>query len=261
MTIEEELHPPTAQVCFTWDQKAGDLPTTINGTGTAFYEQSGSGGWFLWAKVSAIVNKFYSVFPDPTVPTYDKIIVSLTTTQTSSLKAVSTNLKCALIYETGASALKTYNFQAAASGTATLVDTIASSFYTAITLTDAATTFAVSDDCKSVRINNNIMHKFGDNTFYADTLPTGVTILANPVFSADFSLLVTDTAIYYYSAKVGAVAGFYTLDRNDTFFETKKIWKAGKNYIVYSNKVVNVTLKGWKIQFNSIANSVSTKLA
>lgn len=99
--------------------------------------------------------------------------------------------------------------------------TVASSLYSGITIGASSNTFDISDDCKAIRINNIIIHKHTDGVSYVDTLPTGVSSLANPAFSADFSLLVTDSAVYTYTPKTGSANGLYTLSRNDSFYQTK----------------------------------------
>lgn len=69
------------------------------------------------------------------------------------LKAVSTNYKCAIIHDSGtANSLKVYNFGQTSTTSATIFNTVTASLYTGITLTDEATTFAVSDDCRGIRI-------------------------------------------------------------------------------------------------------------
>lgn len=240
----------------SWDRKAGDVPTTLTGANTLYIEQSGRPRWFQWARVSATSHKFYNTYTDTPANNYAGITRSLATNASFSIKAVSTNFRCALIYDlTVTATLKTYDFSIA---TPAPVDEVTASLYTGIDLTLATTAFAVSDDCTAMRINNVIIHK-ASGTLYADTLPTGVTVLANPVFTPDFSLLVTDTAVYYYTARSGATAGFYTLDTNQTFYDTKRIERIGNNYLVYSQKVTNTTLRDWKIQFFTITNSLSTK--
>lgn len=243
----------------SWDRKQTVLTAAITGAGTAYYELSGKARYFQASVVSASANKVQVVRPDITAPTYDAIIATLDTDQTYTVKAVSANYKCALIYESVTPALKTCSFDLAATGSATIVDVVTASLYSGITLTNAATTFAVSDDCTALRINNVIIHK-SSGTFYADDLPTGVASLTNPAFTADFSMLFTDTAVYYYTAKSGATNGIYTLDRNDTFYETKRVERQGNNYLVYSQRVSNVTFRDWKLQFYTIASSLSTKI-
>ena len=163
----------------------------------------------------------------PTNPAYnkavDQVVVTLTdTTRKFVVKANSANYKCALILNADTSpTLITYDFDKMETGSATVVDTVASSLYSGITIGASSNTFDISDDCKAIRINNIIIHKHTDGVSYVDTLPTGVSSLANPAFSADFSLLVTDSAVYTYTPKTGSANGLYTLSRNDSFYLTK----------------------------------------
>ena len=139
---------------------------------------------------------------NPDYPRFvNQVIVTLTGDQNLVNKWLSTNYKCGLFFDGTNLPLKTYSFDRLDTGTATLVDTINPNRYTGISLTNSSTTFDVSDDCKAIRINNIILHKHTDNIFYNDTLPVGVTSLVNPAFSADFSVLVTDSAVYTYTPK------------------------------------------------------------
>lgn len=179
--------------------------------------------------------------------------------QNHVLKAVSFNDKCALIYDSATPALKAVNF--VPTPTATAFATIPAALYSGIDLTAAATTFDVSDNCKAFRINTKVFHyNDGDSTYYLDTYPNGTTSLTNPAFSEDFSIAVTDSGIYKYTAKTAATDGIYTVDRAETFDTQKSIVKVGDNYIIASSRTVNNTHYAWKIQLNSIANSLSTKV-
>lgn len=107
--------------------------------------------------------------------------------------------------------MKVVNFDVAT--TATLYATVTDTLYTGITLTDAATTFAVSDNCRALRINDKIFHYYTDSQYHLDTYPVGTTSLSNPVFNADFTIAITNSGIYKYTAKSAADAGIYTVDR------------------------------------------------
>lgn len=154
--------------------------------------------------------------------------------------------------------MKVVNFDVAT--TATLYATVTDTLYTDITLTDAATTFAVSDNCRAFRINTKIFHYYTDSTYYLDTYSVGTTSLSNPVFNADFSIAVTDSGIYKYTAKSAAADGIYTVDRADTFATVKKIYQDGNNYIIVTQVAANNTHYNWKVQLNTIVNSTSTKI-
>lgn len=137
------------------------------------------------------------------------------------LKANSANYKCAVVDDTNtANTLNTYDFTAS---TATSRP-VTAALFSGITLSDAGTKFDVSDNCNGLRINNKILH-WSTSAYFADDLPTGITTLGNPAFSEDFSFVAVDNAIYTYTPKNGATAGFYTVRRNDSFFTDKKIWK------------------------------------
>lgn len=154
--------------------------------------------------------------------------------------------------------MKVVNFDVAT--TATLYATVTASLYTGITLTDAATTFAVSDNCRAFRINDRIFHYYTDSTYYLDTYPVGTTSLSNPVFNADFSIAVAGSGIYKYTAKTAAADGIYTVDRAETFTDVKKIYQDGNNYIIVAQGTANNTHYNWKVQLNTIVNSTSTKI-
>lgn len=80
-------------------------------------------------------------------------------------------------------------------------------------MNDPTNKFAVSDDCKVIRINNIIIHKHSNGNFYPDTLPAEVSIvntLEGSAFSADFNLLITNLASYRYTPKTSSANGTYT---------------------------------------------------
>lgn len=156
--------------------------------------------------------------------------------------------------------MKVVNFDVAT--TATLYATVTDTLYTGAgtDLAGAATTFDVSDDCRALRINSKIFHFYTDSKYHLDTYPVGTTSLANPVFNADFSIAVTDTGIYKYTAKTAAADGIYTVDRADTFTAVKKVYQDGDNYIIATQVAANNTHYNWKVQLNTIVNSTSTKI-
>jgi len=155
--------------------------------------------------------------------------------------------------------LKVVNFDVAT--TATTFATVTNTLYNGIDLNDAATTFDVSDNCRAFRINTKIFHYHTDNAYYLDTYPVGTTSLSNPVFNADFSIAVTDTGIYKYTAKTAAADGIYTVDRADTFATIKKVYQDGNNYIIATQVAANNTHYNWKVQLNTIINSTSTRIS
>jgi hypothetical protein len=95
----------------------------------------------------------------------------------------------------------------------------------------------VSDDCLALRINDKIFHYNGSG-YAADnvTHPTGVTVttITNPKFSADFSVMVTDNAVYYYTS------GKYTSDKAEKFDPIKYVLRNGSNLMIINyGKPVN----------------------
>lgn len=112
----------------------------------------------------------------------------MTTNQHHSLKVLSKNLKCAVVYDSSAGGtLKIYEFLTRA-GASTLSGfrTVPAALYTGITL-DSSATFDVSDNCNAVRINNVLLHwnqALNSNAggYQADTVPSGMN-LVEPVGS------------------------------------------------------------------------------
>lgn len=101
------------------------------------------------------------------------------------MKALSKNQLCAaIITSAGTSKLKIYNFASSSDSTlsTTPFGTLADASYTGDITLDA-TKVDVSDDCTGLRIGDKIFHWDGSSVYVADTLPTGVTTLGNPVFS------------------------------------------------------------------------------
>jgi len=87
--------------------------------------------------------------------------------------------------------------------------------------------YSVSDDCLALRINDKIFH-YSSSGYTADTVthPTGVTTITNPKFSADFSVMVTDNAVYYYTS------GKYTSDKAEKFDPIKYVLRNGSNLMI-----------------------------
>lgn len=154
--------------------------------------------------------------------------------------------------------MKVVNFDVA--NTATLYATVTAALYTGIDLTAAATTFDVADNCRAFRINDKIFHYYPDSSYYLDTYPVGTTSLSNPVFNADFSIAVTDSGIYKYTAKTAAADGIYTVDRAETFASVKRVYKDGNNYAIATQVAANNTHFNWRVQLNTIVNSSSIKV-
>ena len=86
-----------------------------------------------------------------------------------------------------------------------------------------------------------------------------MTTLANPVFSADFSIAVVDSAIYYYNPKTTEEDGHYSVGRVDTFYVNKEVFKLNNNFIIYTWKE-DTGKYDYKIQFNTLSNGISTKI-
>jgi hypothetical protein len=113
--------------------------------------------------------------------------------------------------------------------------TVDSTLYTGVDFTAAKVD--IDDTCSRFRIDNNLYSGLKDNgTAVKDTLPATVTALTNPVFSADFSIIVTDDKILTYTAGTSPNPGSYAVDRNATYNPTKSVWKNGKNFIIFTKK-------------------------
>jgi len=113
--------------------------------------------------------------------------------------------------------------------------TIKTVVLTGLTLSLSTANYSVSDDCLALRINDKIFHYSG-SAYTADTVthPTGVTAITNPQFSADFSVMVTDNAVYYYTS------GKYTSDKAEKFDPIKYVLRNGSNLIIINyGKPVN----------------------
>lgn len=101
--------------------------------------------------------------------------------------------------------------------------------------------------------------KDDDGTAVEDTLPGTVTTLTNPVFSADFSIIVTDDSILTYTAGTSPNPGSYAVDRSGlTYNPTKSVWKNDKNFIVFTKKE---TAGKWSftVQINKLVDSAVSK--
>jgi hypothetical protein len=100
-----------------------------------------------------------------------------------------------------------------------------------------------------------------DGTAVKDTLPATVTTLTNPVFSADFSIIVTDDKILTYTAGTSPNPGTYAVDRSGlTYNPIKSVWKNGKNFIIFTKKETATAGKwSFTVQFNKIVDSAVSK--
>lgn len=112
--------------------------------------------------------------------------------------------------------------------------TVLAALYDDIDLEDAATTFAVSDNCNVVKINN-IVIRWLVSSYVADTLPNGVTLGAAG-FSEDFSILVTNSGIYSYNTSDDS----YKLARTETYHTTKSVWRDNNKLVIFSYKPSSV---------------------
>ena len=109
------------------------------------------------------------------------------------MKAVSDNKQCALVYSSDDSKLKLYDYRTVTNSNPKLI-IIDSALYTGAEFSTAE--INIDDTCSRFRINGNLFSGLKDDeTAVKDTLPVSVTNLVNPVFSADFSILVTDDKI------------------------------------------------------------------
>jgi hypothetical protein len=173
--LEEAVYPPAGQF-FKWDRKAGSL--AITGADTHFVEVNGRPAWFSQKFITSTSKAFNFVTIDPV--SNNKLTATLLTDEKQSKVGLSKNFRCAAIYDTTASGtLRIYDFSMTNSDiTVTTSRTVPSALYSGITLTDAWTTFDVSDDCNAVRINSVVLHwnpSLNSNAggYAADILPTG----------------------------------------------------------------------------------------
>lgn len=236
VTLEDQVHSADLPV-MTFDRKEGVAAAVIEGaTGTRYEKVPGRPVYFVETKPSGSSKKFFYITINAAAN--DKQTASLTTDDKQAVKALSNNLKCAVIYDStsGAEALKIYNFFSALGSTVGAARTVSPNLYATVTLTDVSTTFAVSDNCNGLRIKDKLIHwdstaNSGAGAYAADTLPVNTT-LANPVFSDDFSIMVANNGIYYYIPQAGAVAGSYALARTDTFGASKVVFRDLNNLVI-----------------------------
>lgn len=91
------------------------------------------------------------------------------------------------------------------------------------------TTFEVADSCVAIRINKDVYHlnEAGINKYpTADTVPAWV----NPSFNEDFSIVVSDNAIYKYTAN-----NTYVIVKSGlTLKKNKRIWNTQNKLLVAS---------------------------
>ena len=169
------------------------------------------------------------------------------------------NKRCAIIYDSSVPNLKVYNFEKPATATIAAGDgrLITASLYTGVDVTTlAAASWQVSDDCNALRIGSKVMHwNNNTNAYVLDTFPAGATI-TNPVFSSDFSQVVTDDAIYHWTKPSGS-APIYVLDRTEQSNPIRKVWKNANNTLVFTHKETSAGSGkyNWKLQYNTVVNN------
>ena len=235
-----------------WD-KTNMGANTIAGARTSFSEALSIPAWFLESTISG--GKQFTSASLASNPIY----VTLDRPATDSLKVVSGNKKCAVIYDSTVPNLKVYNFDKPTTS-AILASTgrlIASTLYTGVDVTTlAAASWQVSDDCNAVRIGSKVMHWDNNTSNYVlDSFPPGATI-TNPVFAPQFSHVVTDEAIYHWVKPAGS-AGNYVLDRTEQSNPIRTVWRFNNGILVFTYKE---TTSGsgkydWKVQPNAIVNN------
>jgi len=120
----------------------------------------------------------------------------------------------------------------------------------------------VDDTCSRFRINNDLYSDLkGDGTAAKDTLPDSVTTLTNPVFSADFSIIVTDDSILTYTAGTSPNPGSYAVDRSGLNYNPiRSVWKNGNNFIVFTKKETATDKWSFTVQINKIPDSGVSKI-
>ena len=83
----------------------------------------------------------------------------------------------------------------------------------------------------------------------------------NPSLSADFSILVSDTAIMVYSPKTLNSSASYILHRKDSFYQSKNVQKFGRYLVIFSQQESSTVGKwDFKLQVNILIGSVSQKI-
>jgi hypothetical protein len=134
-------------------------------------------------------------------------------------------MKCVLTYNKADGSLTTVSM-----GTDNSTKPILATLLTNIALSSA--NYSVSDDCLGVRVNNKIFH-WNNTAYILKNIihpTTNITTIPNPVFSADFNLMVTDYGVYYYSSTTTN----YSSDKTENFSPSKTIFRNGNNLIIVS---------------------------
>jgi hypothetical protein len=171
---------------------------------------------------------------------------------------LSANRRWAVIFETGSSTLKVYDF------TSTTSTTISNSGGRVVTpslyagLTVASDNVNVANDGRALRIHNKIFHWSPTAlTYVVDTLPSDVTTLFDPVFSFDFSTIVVNSGVWKYSA------GAYTVDRVETYSPMKSMIKKDNNVLIYTLQETSSGSGKYNntVQANVIVNGSLVKIA
>ena len=180
---------------------------------------------------------------------------------TASLQASSWSSTCAIIQDT-TTTYKVWNFNSATNATLSATAPFADISTLIVGVTPAVTAFDVSDDCSAIRLGSKVYHwdtSLTPNAYVADDAPTTL-FTTTPTFSPDFTIAVNDGGIFTYTPK-GAQAGFYTLNRADTYNPTKQIFTNGLNLIIYHYKVgTTAALVDLKVQINTLLTSGWTRV-
>mgnify|MGYP006946573857 CR=1 FL=1 len=156
--------------------------------------------------------------------TDSKSTITFSNSKAHTLKAISENFNCAILYDATASSEKLKVLKFNTGTTATEVkELIAATIVTAANV--PSKTFGVSDLCTAVKMDNSIYHDNG-TTFVADTAPTG----ANPVFNADYNYAAADDGVYSYASGNKTYTRFY----NTTLYTKKKLWVVQGKALIFS---------------------------
>jgi len=132
-------------------------------------------------------------------------------------------MKCVLTYNKADGTLTTVSMEPDKA-----MKIIPSSLLTNIILSSA--NYSVSDDCLGFRVNDRIFH-WNATTYALNNIAhptTNITTIPNPVFSADFNVMVTDYGVYYYSSTTTT----YSSDKTENFGPSKSVFKNGNNLII-----------------------------
>jgi hypothetical protein len=153
-----------------------------------------------------------------------KSTIAYSASNAHTVKALSQNMNCAMLYDATASNEKLRVLKFNTGVTATEVkELIAATVITAANVPSKS--FEVSDLCSAIKIDSSIYHFDGTN-FVADTVPSWTS----PVFNGDYSYVAANEGVYVYSSG----SKTYTSLWATTLYANKKIWVAQGKALIFS---------------------------